>query len=159
MQLRKRQIVAWSVWRRAVTSGAADRLTHNFRSETRGSIDQTLELKEARPNISEILVCAAFRPNFAFFIYKWWICKDNINQRYEPAFLTYAFWNTIVSSACKYSVNNKTMQKENKKRLKMKIISTGEKEVIYILFFFVYIFIFVNNLIQFNTIRLNIMYY
>lgn len=42
MQSAKRQIVAWSVWRRAVTSGADDRLTHNFRSEARGSIDQTL---------------------------------------------------------------------------------------------------------------------
>lgn len=30
------------MWRRAVTSGADDRLTHNFRSEARGSIDQTL---------------------------------------------------------------------------------------------------------------------
>lgn len=41
MQSAKRQIVAWSVWRRAVTSGADDRLTHNFRSEARRSIDQT----------------------------------------------------------------------------------------------------------------------
>lgn len=43
MQSRKRQIVACDrLWRRAVTSGTDDRLTHNFRSKARGSIDQTL---------------------------------------------------------------------------------------------------------------------
>lgn len=56
-QSRKREIVAWSVWRRAVTSAADDRLTHNFRSEARRiHRSNTLELEEARPNISGILL-------------------------------------------------------------------------------------------------------